>query len=34
MHMPIVEQVYHILYEGKDPRQATKDLMGRALKGE
>jgi len=34
IEMPIVEEVYSILYEGKDPRQATKDLMGRALKGE
>ena len=32
--MPIVEEMYKILYEGKDPRQATKDLMGRELKGE
>jgi glycerol-3-phosphate dehydrogenase (NAD(P)+) len=32
--MPIVEETYRILYEGKDPRQATKDLMGRTLKGE
>jgi glycerol-3-phosphate dehydrogenase (NAD(P)+) len=34
IEMPIVEEVYSILYEGKDPRQATKDLMGRTLKGE
>lgn len=34
IEMPIVEETYKILYEGKDPRQATKDLMGRALKGE
>jgi len=34
IEMPIVEEVYRILYEGKDPRQATKDLMGRELKGE
>ena len=32
--MPIVEEIYKILYEGKDPLQATKDLMGRELKGE
>jgi glycerol-3-phosphate dehydrogenase (NAD(P)+) len=32
--MPIVEEMYLILYEGKDPRQAAKDLMGRELKGE
>jgi len=34
IEMPIVEEMYKILYEGKDPRQATKDLMGRELKGE
>jgi glycerol-3-phosphate dehydrogenase (NAD(P)+) len=34
IEMPIVEEIYRILYEGKDPLQATKDLMGRALKGE
>jgi glycerol-3-phosphate dehydrogenase (NAD(P)+) len=34
MHMPIVEEVYHILYEAKDPRQALKDLMARDLKAE
>ena len=34
IEMPIVEEMYKILYEGKDPRQATKDLMGRTLKGE
>ena len=34
IEMPIVEETYKILYEGKDPRQATKDLMGRTLKGE
>ncbi|MEK6744952.1 MAG: NAD(P)H-dependent glycerol-3-phosphate dehydrogenase [Nitrospirota bacterium] len=34
IEMPIVEEVYRILYEGKNPRQATKDLMGRTLKGE
>lgn len=34
IEMPIVEEMYRILYEGKDPRQATKDLMGRELKGE
>jgi hypothetical protein len=25
--MPIVEQVYAVLYEGKDPRKAVTDLM-------
>lgn len=34
MHMPIVEQVYHILYDGKDPKQALNDLMARDLKAE
>jgi glycerol-3-phosphate dehydrogenase (NAD(P)+) len=32
--MPIVDEVYLILYEGKDPRRAVKDLMARELKGE
>jgi glycerol-3-phosphate dehydrogenase (NAD(P)+) len=32
--MPIVEQVYLMLYEGKDPREAVRDLMTRALKVE
>lgn len=32
--MPIVEQVYQILYENKSPKQAIIDLMGRSLKAE
>jgi len=32
--MPIVEQVYRLLYEGKDPREALRDLMTRDLKFE
>ena len=32
--MPIVEEVYQLLYEGKDPKRAVKDLMNRELKGE
>jgi glycerol-3-phosphate dehydrogenase (NAD(P)+) len=32
--MPIVDEVYRLLYEGKDPTQALKDLMSRELKGE
>ncbi len=32
--MPIVDEVYKLLYEGKDPQQALKDLMSRDLKGE
>lgn len=32
--MPITNEVYAVLYEGKDPDQAIKDLMGRSLKAE
>lgn len=32
--LPITEQVYNILYKGKDPAEAVKDLMGRRLKEE
>ncbi len=32
--LPITEQVYNILYKGKDPAEAVKDLMGRRLKNE
>jgi glycerol-3-phosphate dehydrogenase (NAD(P)+) len=32
--MPIVDEVYLILYEGKDPKRAVKDLMIRELKEE
>ncbi len=32
--MPIADEVCAILYEGKDPRKALKDLMTRELKGE
>ena len=31
---PITEQVYKILEENKDPRQAVTDLLGRSLKAE
>ncbi|MGC8718712.1 MAG: NAD(P)H-dependent glycerol-3-phosphate dehydrogenase [Thermodesulforhabdaceae bacterium] len=34
VEMPICEQVYAILYEGQDPREAVKILMTRALKHE
>ncbi len=34
VEMPISEQIYRVLYEGKDPRQAVKDLMDRDLKSE
>ncbi len=34
IEMPIVEQVYKVLYEDKDPVLAVKDLMERTLKSE
>jgi glycerol-3-phosphate dehydrogenase (NAD(P)+) len=34
VEMPVVEEVYQLLYEGKDPKAAVKDLMSRELKGE
>lgn len=34
VEMPIVEQMYRVLYEGKDPGAAVRDLMQRALKAE
>lgn len=34
VEVPITEQVYRILYEDKDPRQAARELMARALKPE
>ncbi len=34
IEMPIAEQVYRVLYGGKDPRQAIVDLMSRKLKRE
>ncbi len=34
IEMPIVEQVYKIIYEGKEPARAVHDLMGRSLKKE
>jgi glycerol-3-phosphate dehydrogenase (NAD(P)+) len=34
VEMPIVEQIYLILYQNKDPRQAVSDLMLRDLKAE
>ncbi len=34
VEMPVVEEVYRIIYENKDPRQALRDLMTRELKGE
>ncbi len=32
--MPIVEQLYYVLYEGKEPAQAAHALLGRAQKNE
>ncbi len=34
VELPIIEQMYAILYENKDPRQAVSDLMMRDLKAE
>lgn len=34
IEMPIVEQMYLVLYEGKSPSQAVRDLMQRSLKRE
>lgn len=34
LEMPISEQIYRVLYRGKDPRQALIDLMSRRLRGE
>jgi glycerol-3-phosphate dehydrogenase (NAD(P)+) len=34
VEMPIVDEVYQLLYEDKDPKQAVRDLMNRELKGE
>lgn len=32
--MPITEQLYHVLYEGKDSYQALVELMGRPMRNE
>lgn len=34
IEMPVVEEVYRLLYEDKDPKQALMDLMNRDLKSE
>ncbi len=34
VEMPIVEQVYQVLYQGKAPKQAAMDLLSRDLKPE
>jgi len=32
--MPITRQVYHVIYDGKDPRRAVRELMTRELRVE
>ena len=34
VEMPIVENVYHVLYDGLDPKEAVNILMTRDLKAE
>jgi len=34
VEMPIVEQMYRVLYAGKQPAEAVRDLMQRSLKSE
>jgi glycerol-3-phosphate dehydrogenase (NAD(P)+) len=34
LEMPITEQMYAVLYEGKPPREAIRELMERRLKQE
>jgi glycerol-3-phosphate dehydrogenase (NAD(P)+) len=34
VEMPIVEQMHLVLYEGKKPLDAVRDLMQRSLKSE
>ena len=34
VEMPISEQVYHVIHEGKNVHEAVKDLLGRDLKRE
>jgi glycerol-3-phosphate dehydrogenase (NAD(P)+) len=34
VEMPIVEQMYRVIYEGKRPAEAVRDLMQRSLKSE
>lgn len=34
VEMPITEKIYEVLYKGKNPKDAVKDLMTRALKAE
>lgn len=34
VEMPIVDQIYHVLYQGKDARIAARDLLARDKKQE
>ncbi|MBE9594079.1 MAG: glycerol-3-phosphate dehydrogenase, partial [Proteobacteria bacterium] len=34
VEMPIITEVYNVIYRGKEPRKAVKDLMTRELKVE
>ncbi|MBI3586784.1 MAG: NAD(P)H-dependent glycerol-3-phosphate dehydrogenase [Ignavibacteriales bacterium] len=34
IELPIITEVYKVLFEGKDPQKATRDLMTRDAKGE
>jgi glycerol-3-phosphate dehydrogenase (NAD(P)+) len=34
VEMPISDQVYSVLYQGKNPKDAFRDLMSRELKDE
>jgi glycerol-3-phosphate dehydrogenase (NAD(P)+) len=34
VELPITQEVYHVLYHGKDPYQAISDLMTRHAKSE
>ena len=34
VEMPIAEQVYRVLHEGREVREAVRALMGRELRGE
>jgi len=34
VEMPITEQIYKVLYQGKNPKEAVRELMTRAPKGE
>jgi glycerol-3-phosphate dehydrogenase len=31
---PIIDEVYALLYEGKEPKKAVQDLISRAFKAE